>query len=63
MVGGDRGLAERPEQPGSEAAVAPRRHGTPTGEPCPRTVRVDGGIEGTGDCLGCGACLLGTGLV
>jgi hypothetical protein len=36
---------------------------TPTGEPCPRNVRVDGTIEGTGDCLGCGFCLLIAGLV
>lgn len=65
MAAGDRGLAERtePAGPPGGAVVAPRRYGTLTGEPCPRTVRVDGDVEGTGDCLGCGACLLGTGLV
>jgi hypothetical protein len=36
---------------------------TPTGEPCPRTRRLDGGVEGSGDCLGCGLCLLFGGLV
>ncbi len=25
--------------------------------PCPRTVRVDGGLDAEGACLGCGACL------
>ena len=35
-----------------------RRWATPTGEPCPRVVRVDGTLEGTGDCVGCGFCLL-----
>jgi hypothetical protein len=36
----------------------PRRWATATGEPCPRTVRLDGTIEGSGDCMGCGLCLL-----
>lgn len=36
---------------------------TPTGAPCPRSRRLDGGIEGTGDCHGCGICLLLGGLV
>ena len=44
-------------------APAPRRYATPNGAPCPRTVRVDGTVEGTGDCLGCGCCLVGSGLV
>lgn len=35
-----------------------RRYATPTGEPCPRTVHVDGTVEGTGECLWCGFCLL-----
>jgi len=35
-----------------------RRYPTPTGAPCPRTVRVDGSVEGSGACLGCGTCLL-----
>lgn len=56
-------LPERAPPPTSEDVPAPRRHGTPTGAPCPRTLRVDGRVEGSGDCLGCGACLLGTGLV
>lgn len=33
------------------------------GEPCPRYVRVDGTVVGSGDCFGCGTCLLGSGLV
>jgi hypothetical protein len=33
------------------------RYRTPTGEPCPRTVRLDGSIEGSGDCCCCGYCL------
>jgi hypothetical protein len=35
-----------------------RRWATPTGEPCPRVKRLDGTIEGSGDCVGCGFCLL-----
>jgi len=37
---------------------APRRYATPTGDPCPRTVRVDGSVVGNGECLCCGFCLL-----
>lgn len=33
------------------------RYRTPTGEPCPRTVRVDGSVEGSGECYCCGYCL------
>ena len=51
------------EPPGADHQSAPRRFGTPTGAPCPRTVRLDGAVEGSGDCHGCGACLLDTGLV
>ena len=47
---------------GSDAR-GPRRYATPTGEPCPRTVRLDGTIEGSGDCHACGCCLLDSGLV
>jgi hypothetical protein len=36
---------------------------TPTGDPCPRTLRIDGTVDTTGDCLGCGFCLLIAGLV
>lgn len=53
-----------PDDAGTGAEPAGvRRHATPTGEPCPRSVRVDGSVDGSGDCHGCGACLLGTGLV
>lgn len=38
------------------------RYATPTGEPCPRTVRVDGSVQGSGACVGCGTCLLFGGL-
>ncbi len=34
------------------------RWATPTGEPCPRIRRCDGTLEGSGDCVGCGFCLL-----
>jgi hypothetical protein len=40
-----------------------RRWGTPTGDPCPRSVYLDGRVAGTGDCQGCGFCLLLAGLV
>ena len=40
-----------------------RRWWTPTGEPCPRTERLDGTLEGSGDCVGCGFCLLLAGIV
>ena len=33
------------------------RYDTPTGRPCPRSIRADGTVEGEGACLGCGACL------
>jgi hypothetical protein len=52
-----------PPSPDPEArAAAARRYHTPTGEPCPRTVGVDGTVEG-GDCSCCGFCLLLAGLV
>lgn len=50
-----------PEQPA--VAPAPQVHDTATGEPCPRSVRTDGTVSGSGDCVGCGTCLLGSGLV
>jgi len=31
---------------------------TPTGQPCPRSVQLDGTVCGSGDCHGCGYCLL-----
>lgn len=31
------------------------RYATPTGDPCPRTVRPDGTVAGDADCRGCGA--------
>ena len=40
-----------------ETADAPR-YATPTKACCPRALRVDGSVEGSGDCLGCGFCLL-----
>lgn len=43
-------------------ATSPR-YATPTGAPCPRAVRVDGSVDGTGACFGCGTCLLFGGLV
>jgi hypothetical protein len=33
---------------------AQRRFATPTGAPCPRTVRLDGAIDGDGACHACG---------
>ena len=38
-------------------------YATPNGCACPRTVRVDGTVEGSGDCLGCGVCMLFAGLL
>lgn len=46
-----------------EPATRTERYQTWNGEPCPRHVRVDGTVTGSGDCLGCGTCLLGSGLV
>ena len=34
------------------------RYQTPTGQPCPRSLQLDGTVWGTGDCQGCGYCLL-----
>jgi hypothetical protein len=45
------------------ARVAGYRYPTPTGEPCPRTVHVDGTIENNGICQSCGTCLLFGGMV
>ena len=42
----------------STPRVAGRRYPTPTGDPCPRTVRTDGTIENDGVCQSCGMCLL-----
>jgi hypothetical protein len=39
------------------------RYDTPTGEPCPRVVCVDGSVVGSGSCLGCGVCMLFAGLL
>ena len=39
------------------------RYATPTGEPCPRTIRVDGTITNSGNCQSCGTCLLYGGLI
>jgi len=43
--------------------IAGYRYATPTGEPCPRTVHVDGTIENNGICQSCGTCLLFGGIV
>jgi hypothetical protein len=47
----------------SAARIPGHRYPTPTGEPCPRTIRVDGTIENDGNCQSCGTCLLYGGLV
>jgi hypothetical protein len=39
------------------------RYATSTGDPCPRTIRVDGTIENGGNCQSCGTCLLFSGLI
>ena len=39
------------------------RYPTATGEPCPRTIRIDGTIENGGVCQSCGTCLLHSGLI
>jgi hypothetical protein len=49
------------DPPPGDAGGAPRRYQTPTGEPCPRSVRVDGTVD-NGDCTCCGFCLLLAGL-
>jgi hypothetical protein len=33
------------------------KYNTPSGEPCPRVVRRDGTVQGSGDCAACGTCL------
>jgi len=43
--------------------IAGYRYPTPSGEPCPRTVHVDGTIENNGICQSCGTCLLFGGMV
>jgi len=47
----------------TDSAGERRRWGTPTGDPCPRSQHLDGRVEGTADCHGCGFCLLLAGLV
>jgi hypothetical protein len=47
----------------ADADDANRRWRTPTGEPCPRALTVDGRLDGPADCHGCGCCLLLAGLV
>lgn len=48
---------------GRAPRIAGHRYPTPTGEPCPRTICVDGTIERGGNCQACGTCLLYSGLV
>jgi hypothetical protein len=45
------------EQQPSSPVEPERRFATPTGEPCPHQIRLDGTIEGPGDCYSCGYCL------
>jgi hypothetical protein len=40
------------------APPPPRRYDTPTGQCCLRSVRVDGTVAGSGDCVACGTCVL-----
>lgn len=47
----------------SAPRIAGYRYATPTGDPCPRTIRVDGSIENGGNCQSCGTCLLYSGLI
>ncbi|MGZ6993169.1 MAG: hypothetical protein ACXVKJ_18815 [Ilumatobacteraceae bacterium] len=47
----------------SAPRIAGYRYATPTGDPCPRTIRVDGTIENGGNCQSCGTCLLYSGLI
>ncbi|HSP03772.1 MAG TPA: hypothetical protein VLR27_09740 [Acidimicrobiales bacterium] len=54
---------EQERGPAREQDGPPKRYQTWNGEPCPRYVRIDGTVVGSGDCLGCGTCLLGSGLV
>ena len=49
--------------PGAAPRIPGHRYATPTGEPCPRTIRVDGTIENGGNCQSCGTCLLYSGLI
>ncbi|GIE90084.1 hypothetical protein [Actinoplanes regularis] len=51
---------EHPVVP-APSAGATQRYATPTGAPCPYTLRSDGSVDGDGACRGCGACLLGAG--
>ncbi len=48
---------------GTDSDTEKRRWRTPTGDPCPRSQHMDGRVEGSGDCHGCGFCLLLAGLV
>jgi hypothetical protein len=47
----------------TEPECSPRQWRTPTGDPCPRTQRLDGTVDGAGDCHSCGFCLLLAGLI
>lgn len=54
--------AADPDPPAVDPAPPAQRYTTPTGDPCPRRVHVDGRVEGDGECLWCGFCLLVAGL-
>ncbi|MGD9996816.1 MAG: hypothetical protein AB7L17_18000 [Ilumatobacteraceae bacterium] len=47
----------------SAPRIPGHRYATPTGEPCPRTIHVDGTVDNDGNCQSCGMCLLYGGLV
>ena len=42
----------------TESDALDHRWRTPTGDPCPRTQHLDGTVDGTGECMCCGFCLL-----
>ncbi len=48
---------------GTDSKGEKHRWATPTGDPCPRSLHLDGRVDGGGDCHGCGFCLLLAGLV
>jgi hypothetical protein len=46
-----------------DVGATSHRWATPTGAPCPRSLGVDGDVVASGDCHGCGFCLLVGGLL
>ena len=47
-----------PDRGPTPTAEGETRFITPTGTPCPRAVRLDGTVEGSGNCCDCGYCML-----